>query len=270
MSGDRGIAPGPERRSVLRAVAVPTEHGGWGLTAEPAVLGLWIAPGTAGVCLALAALVAFVVRTPLRVALADAHRHRRLPRTVLARRVAAVELAVLSALAVGAVVLSEGPFWWFVVAAAPLVALELWFDARSRSRRLLPELAGVVGISAVAAMIVIADGEPWRLALGAWLVLAARGITSVPYVRAQVARLHDRPPDGPPLVVTDLAAVAVAAAAVAAEAQLLLGAAMIPVVVVAQRVLDRGPLPRAAVLGARQVCIGATVVVVTALGVLAP
>jgi hypothetical protein len=255
---------------VLRAVAVPTEHGGWGLTAEPAVLGLLLAPGAAGACLALAAIVAFVARTPVRIVLTDAHRGRRLQRTEVARRVAAAEGAVLIGLGVAAVALADGPFWWFALPAAPLVALELWFDARSRSRRLVPELAGVIGISSVAAMIVVAGGEPWTVGLGAWLVLAARGLTSVPAVRSQVARLHGRTPDGPPLLVTDVVAVVVAALAVAVDGQLLAGAVTIPVVVVAQRALDRGPVPRAAVLGARQVVIGATVVLVTALGVLAP
>lgn len=259
-----------DHRSPLRAVAVPTEHGGWGLTAEPAVLGLLLAPGAAGACLAAAAMVAFVARTPLRIVLTDAHRGRRLPRTDVARRVVAVEVAVLAVLAAAAVVLADGPFWWFALPAAPLVALELWFDARSRSRRLVPELAGVIGVGSVVAMIVVAGGGPWRVGLGAWLVLAARGLTSVPAVRAQIARLHDRPPDGPPLLATDLAALAVGAAAVVVDGQLLAGALTIPVVVVVQRLLDRGPVPRAAVIGARQVVIGATVVVVTALGVLAP
>ena len=42
-------------RSPLRAVAVPSEHGGWGLTAEPVLLGLIVAPSAAGACLGAAA-----------------------------------------------------------------------------------------------------------------------------------------------------------------------------------------------------------------------
>ena len=42
------VAPaGKSERSMLRSVAVPTEHGGWGLTAEPVVLGLAVAPSAA-------------------------------------------------------------------------------------------------------------------------------------------------------------------------------------------------------------------------------
>ena len=55
-------------RSEFRSVALPSEHGGWGLTAEPALVGLIVAPSAAGACLAGAALTAFLVRTPLKVA----------------------------------------------------------------------------------------------------------------------------------------------------------------------------------------------------------
>ncbi len=71
----------PGERSTLRSVAVPSEHGGWGLTLEPGLLGLLVAPGAAGVCLAVAAFVAFLARTPLKVVLVDRRRGRWLGRT---------------------------------------------------------------------------------------------------------------------------------------------------------------------------------------------
>ena len=41
--------PGTARpRALWRSVAVPTEHGGWGLTFEPVLLGLIVAPSWAG------------------------------------------------------------------------------------------------------------------------------------------------------------------------------------------------------------------------------
>ena len=268
-AGDTDPGPGARQRSVLRSVAVPTEHGGWGLTLEPALLGLFVAPSAAGTCLAASALIGFVARTPLKVVLVDLSRHRRLERTSVAARVAAVELAVLAALVVAAVLLAEGAFWWPALIAAPLVGIELWFDMRSRSRRLVPELAGAIGVSAVVAMIVLADRGSSALAVGLWLVLAARVVTSIPFVRAQVASLHDRPSDARVLIVADLSAVAVAVLAVVVDTQLTAGALAIAGVIVFQRLSARWPVPRAAVLGARQTVLGATVVAVTALGVLA-
>lgn len=258
----------PGVRPTVRAVAMPSEHGGWGLTLEPGVLGLLVAPGLAGICLALAALLAFLARTPLKLALVDRRRGRRLPRTVLARRVATVELLALALLVGAALATAAAPFWAPVVVAAPLVATESWFDVRSKSRRLVPELAGAAGVCSVAAMIVLADGDSARLAAGVWAVLVARVLTSIPHVRAQIARLHGRSTSVATGIGADGAAVAVAVAAVALDDRLAAGAVAVLAVIVIQRVTARGDLPRAVVLGLRQMALGFGVVLVTALGVL--
>ena len=258
----------PPARSWLRSVAFPTEHGGWGLTLEPVVLGLLVAPSGAGACIAGAALVAFLVRTPLKVVLVDRHRRRRLTRTWVAERVVVVEAIALAGLVVASAAVADGPFWVPVVIASPLVALELWFDMRSRSRRLVPELAGAIGVSAVVAMIVLADGGSGRLAAALWLILAARVLTSIPWVRAQIARLHGRTRATRGLVVADMVALGVAVAAAALDRSVVPGAIAVAAIVVLQRISARGPVPRAAILGARQVVAGLVVVVATAVGVL--
>jgi YwiC-like protein len=81
----------------VRAVAVLDEHGAWGLTLEPLLLGLLVAPSWPGLALALAAFTAFLVRTPLEVVLVDRWRGRSLPRTPAAATVAAIELVGLAA-----------------------------------------------------------------------------------------------------------------------------------------------------------------------------
>lgn len=257
----------PGLRPSWRSVAVPTEHGGWGLTLEPVLLGLLVAPSLAGVFVGLAAFVAFLARTPLKLALVDAHRDRQLARTTLARRVAAVELAVVIALVVAAALTANGPFWVPAVIALPLVALELWFDMRSRGRRLTPELAGAVGVNAVAAMIVLADGGPAGLAGAAWLILAARAVTSIPWVRNQVAILHSRPTSESAR--WDVAALVLAGLALVLERWAIAGALAIIAIVVYQRVAGRRTPPRAVVLGTRQMAIGLALVLVTAVGLLA-
>jgi hypothetical protein len=255
-------------RPRIRSVAMPSEHGGWGLTLEPCLLGLAVAPSPAGACLAAAAMTAFVARTPLKVVLVDRHRGRSLPRTVLARRVAGLELVVLLALVSAAVLMAEASFWVPAAIAAPLVVVELWFDVRSRSRRLVPELAGAIGVCAVTSMIVLADGDSARLSAALWAVLGARVLTSIPYVRAQIARLHGRPATPGTEVVADCTAITVAAMAVLLDQGVLAGAIAVVVVVVVQRLMARGPVPRAVVLGIRQMALGFGVVAATALGVL--
>jgi len=258
-------ATAPGTRSVWRQVAIPTEHGGWGLTAEPIVLGLAVAPSVAGACLGSAAMLAFVARTPLRIVLVDRHRHRDLARTDVARRVLAFEATAIAILVTAAALAASSRFWWPIVLAAPLAIIELWFDTRSRSRRLLPELAGAVAISGAAAAIVLAGGHGPSVAGAAWLVLAGRGVTSIPHVRAQIARLHHRVASNRSLVVTDTAALAAVITAVAIEPTAAAGAVAVAVVIAAEWATARSTAP-VKVIGIRQSALGAAVVVATALG----
>ncbi|WP_208028802.1 YwiC-like family protein [Rhabdothermincola sediminis] len=260
-----GVAVAPRSPSTLRSVAVPNEHGGWGLTGEPVLLGLLIAPSIAGVLLGLAAVGAFLLRQPLRVVLVDHHRGRDLARTQLARTVVLVEGAILVVLAAGATLLAGTRLWWPALAATPLVALELWFDRRSRSHRLAPELAGAVGVSAAAAMIMIAGAHASTEAAAAWLILGARVTTAIPHVRAQIARLHERPTSDRTLVAADLLAVVLAAAATVADRAFAAGAVAVVAVIAVQRfTADQRVAPK--VLGIRQSVMGLSVVIATALG----
>lgn len=260
----------PAERSLWRAVAVPTEHGGWGLTLEPVLLGLLVAFSWPGLAIGLAAFVAFLVRTPLKLAVLDRRRHRSLPRTRLATRVAAGELGLLGLLGLSAL-WSAGAEWLIpVVIAVPLVVLELWFDIRSRSRKLVPELAGAVGIAAVAASIIVAGDGGWRLAAAAWMVLAARAVASIPYVRTQIVRTRR---GATPLGATQafqLVGAVVGFAAVAIDTRTLLGAVAVAALAAAQSIaIRREHIPAVKVIGLRQMAAGLAVVAATAAGVLA-
>lgn len=251
-------------------MALPVEHGGWSLTLEPVVLGLLVAPSISGLALGLAGLVAFAARTPLKVVLVDRRRSRRLPRTALAGRVLRAELSILLLLGTVAILTAEGALWWPLLAAAPLIGLELWYDMRSRSRRVVPELAGSVGIASLAAATALGGGAEAALAAGLWLVMAARSVAAIPFVRVQLLRAKNR-------------AHTVWHSDVAQIAAVLLGAVgwitdLVPVAAVVALAcqatyeivaLRRSP-QRAALLGAQQVVIGLTVVLVTGLAVIAP
>ena len=255
-------------RAGWRAVAVPSEHGGWGLTLEPVLLGLVVAWSGAGVALGLAAFTAFLVRTPLKLVAVDFRRGRWLDRSRLALRIAIVELIVLGSAVALAVALAGWAWLAPVVVAGPLVAIELSFDVRSRGRRLVPELCGAIGITSVAASIVLAAGRGNWLAAGVWLVLAGRVVGAIPFVRVQVLRL--RRGQGP-VWHSDFAqgaSVAVATAAVYADRRLLLGAVGVVVLAVAQTIwVRRAPIP-AKQVGLRQMAMGFALVAVTAAGVL--
>ncbi|MGI9616377.1 MAG: YwiC-like family protein, partial [Acidimicrobiales bacterium] len=86
--GSGGAVAEPRSMSSWRQVAVPTEHGGWSLTAEPVLLGLLVAWSWPGLALGLAAMLAFVARTPLKVVLVDRWRNRWLDRSRVAAAIA--------------------------------------------------------------------------------------------------------------------------------------------------------------------------------------
>ena len=254
-------------RSTWKAVAIPSEHGGWGLTAEPVLLGLFLTFAWAGAAIGAAAMLAFLARTPLKLALVDHRRGRRLERTTLARRFAAVEVLAIAGLGATALV-AAGPSWLIpVCVAAPLFAIELWYDIRSRGRRLVPELCGAVGMGAVAAAIVVAGDGSTALAAAAWLVLAARSVAAIPFIRTQIGRLHRGEISVRSSDLFQLLAVAIAVVAVVVESDLLLGS--IAVVVIAGlhlAWLRRSPVPPAKVLGLRQMALGIALVVMAAIG----
>lgn len=253
--------------AVWRSVALPNEHGGWGLTAEPALLGLLLAWSGAGVAIAVAALLAFLVRTPLKLVLVDLRRGRRLPRTGRAAVVVAAEGSALL-LAVVVALVDAGAAWlWPWLVAAPFFAIELWFDARSRSRRLLPEICGGVGMTACVAAIVLAGEGGTALAVAAALVLAGRAVASISFARVQVTRVRKDPTPRRVSDVAQVVGVALAAAAVAVDTDLVLGAACALVVAAVQFAWSRLPARPAKVVGIFQLVFGLVIVAGAALGV---
>src|SRR5437764_14320935 len=76
----------PQNRVRLKTIALPVEHGGWGLSLEPVALGLLVAPSLPGLFLSVATLAAFLARHPLKLIMADRRRGRRFARTPVAER----------------------------------------------------------------------------------------------------------------------------------------------------------------------------------------
>ena len=247
---------------------MPIEHGGWGLTLEPVLLGLLVAWSAAGAALGIAALTAFLLRTPAKLVAVDVRRGRWLDRSRLALRIASIQLIVLGS-AVAVAVARAGWTWLApLLIAGPLVAVELSFDIRSRSRRLLPELCGAVGITAVAASIVLAAPRSGALAAGVWLVLAARAVGAIPFVRVQIMRL--RRGQGPVWQsdVAQVVSLSVATVAVIVHPPILPGAVAVATLAVMQSVwVRRAPIP-AKQIGLREMGIGLALVAMTAAGVM--
>jgi hypothetical protein len=173
-------------------------------------------------------------------------------------------LAALAA--VGAV---DRSFWVPLAVAAPFVGVELWFDMRSRSRRLIPELAGTFGIGSVVAAIVLAGGGSASLAIGLWAVVSARAGAAIPYARAQVFRAHGRPMARWHSDVAQVSAVAAVAVAWGLNAIPLAPVIAVAAIAGFNVMAVRGPVKPAVVIGLQQMALGIAVVAVTAVAVLA-
>lgn len=182
--------PLPGRTAVsLRSVALPVEHGGWGMLGEPLLLGLIVAPSRAGLGVGLAALGVFLARHPLKLALADWRRGSAQYRTGGRTRAAVGFVLLYGATAgLGLALASAGARgWWLPLAfATPLALIQLAYDARHQGRQLLPELLGAVALAAVVAAEMRAAGLPFDRSLAAWSLLAAKSAGAVLYVRARL------------------------------------------------------------------------------------
>lgn len=253
-------------KPTLRTVVVPTEHGGWGFTLEPVLIGTLVAPGLPALGVALATFATFLTRRPLRMAFADWKHDRHLERTTLAARsVVALGFLALIGLILTFVTASD-PFWWPLVIAAPMVLVQLRLDLANRGRELLPELLGPIALGAAAPMIILAEGFGWRIALGAWLVLVARIVPSVLLVRAQLRRAKHQKFSTAPTTMSGIAAVAgVAGVAAGGWAPWASVVAALMVSLWGFVSMDRPPVP-AKTIGWTQMIVGLTVVLAFALG----
>ena len=194
----------------IRPLIVPAEHGGWSFVLEPVVLGLLVAPSWPGVLLGLAAFALFLGRQPLKLGLADRASGRPYPRTLVALRLAAVIIA--AAILLGALAWSTSPYaWWApVVAALPFAAAQLVYDVRREGRGLVPELAGPVAAAASAPAIAAAGGWPAAAWLALWVLMAARGVAAIAYVRARLRLERGELMQPTPAVAAHLAATGLA------------------------------------------------------------
>jgi hypothetical protein len=246
---------------VLRPIALPVEHGGWGFLFEPILLALLVRPSLAGAFVALAFILGFLTRQPLKLALQDALRERAYPRTRYCWMFAAA-YAIGALLALGPAVYLAG---WIVIVpiglVAPLGITQILHDAHNRSRALLPELGGAAAMASSAAAIALAGGMRMLPAFALSGIILARGIPTILYVRTLLTRAHRREAASWPAI----AAHAVAILAVAAFAPRMAVVAMAALFARATWGLAHPP-PPAKQLGWTEIVWGGVTVVLASIG----
>jgi hypothetical protein len=252
----------------LRGIAVPTEHGAWGMVFEPIVAALAVSFSLGGLAAAVAFVGAFLMRQPLRVLMAERAAGRRLPQGGPARRYFAIYGLIFAVGAVAAVLTTPLSCFWPLLLAGPLAAIQIYYDSVRQSRKLAPELAGAVAISSSAAVIAMAGGWGVPQASVLWLVMIARSVPSIFYVRERLLLEKGKPfVYYPPVLLSAAAVVVVAAAAYMAYAPWLAAGIIAVLLIRAAIGLSRFSTRRKAMqIGIFEVVFGALVVLAVVLG----
>jgi hypothetical protein len=258
----------PEGRRVnYRSIALPIEHGGWGFTLEPVLLGLLVAYSAAAWELSVAALAVFLARRPLKLVATDIVRRRWLPRSTVALGFTSLYGVVALTGLLGALVTAGSRFVIAYAVAIPFALIALYADSQSKSRTLVAELAGATAMGSTATAIALADGWGAMDAFGLWLVLIARGIATISLVRGQIRRVHGKPVGERGIYTVTLATLAgIAVAAAVGAAPWLSVVAILGIAALAYVSLRRPPVA-AKTVGWTQVATGLAVVLLTAFGV---
>jgi hypothetical protein len=166
----------------IRPLAVPSEHGGWGLLLEPIVLAMLVAPSAAGALIGTGAVAAFLMRHPLKLALHDRLQGRRYPRSGICELLAAGYGAAALLAFTAAWTLAGARPLLALVAALPFGAIQFSYDVRNSGRGAIPELGGAMLPASLAAAIAMAGGSTAAFAL--CVLILCRSIPAVLYVRS--------------------------------------------------------------------------------------
>ncbi len=257
---DAGAAESRTLHPALRPLVLPTEHGGWGFLLEPLVLGLLVKASFGGALIALAALFGFLTRQPLKLAMQDALRRKSYPRTFWCRTFALGYLALAGASIACAIAVSGWRLSIPFAIVAPLALVTLVADAKNRSRRLMPELAGSIAMASTAAAIGLAGGLSNIASFSLMALIVLRGIPSILYVRTLLTRAHKQVASSTSALVAHLVAVPLAYIA----GSLFAAAATVALLARAAWGLTH-EVPRAKTIGWREIAWGAVTVVLFAL-----
>jgi len=255
-------------RKTIRSVALPAEHGGWSFWLEPVLLAFLVAPSGTGVALIILSLASFLMRQPLKIALIDLRKKKLYARTRVG--VGFVGLyGIIAGLALLASLAGDG----FPVIAplipAYLVAIMqvLVFDIRGNSRHWLPEVLAASVMSAFAVSIAIAGDWTIDHALMLSLIIIARAIPTIFYVRARLRQIKSN--DTKPQVALSLHVLAIIGLLPLTITSYIPYLTVLALVILAGRaiyLLYRGTVIETKILGIQEVIFGLLLVAFTAIG----
>ena len=170
-------------RIPAKSIALPLEHGAWGFLFEPLLAGLLIFSTVSGLFLAIFFVGAFLCRQPLKFVVGDILNGKRLPRTTVAVRWLIYFSAIAAFGAVGIYFTAIPRSLIPLVLSAPVGIYLIYQDASRKSREILSELLGAAVLSSSIASLSLAAGKSYLFAASMWMIMLARLIPSILYVR---------------------------------------------------------------------------------------
>jgi hypothetical protein len=255
-------------RKTVRSVALPAEHGGWSFWLEPVLLAILVASSSTGFALIIASLASFLIRQPLKIALIDLRKKKLYLRTRMGIGFVAL-YGFLALLALSASLAGSGVDVLLPLIPAYGIALvQVWiFDVRGDSRHWLPEVIGAVVMSAFAVSIALAGGWTLTASIALAVIVVARGIPTIIYVRARLRQIKSGQANPQVSIALHiLSLIIISALAIFGLVPKLSIAAMLILLGRAIFYLKQGAIVQAKIVGFQEITFGFILVIVTALG----
>ena len=178
-----GVVIPVKSRIPVRSIALPVEHGAWGFLFEPLLAGLLIAPTIGGAFLSIFIVGAFLSRQPLKFVVGDYLQKKRLPRTAVALRWTLYFEAIAAVGFVASLFTASPGSFIPLIISSPAVVYLILQDASRKSRETLSELLGASVLALSIAALSLAAAHSYAFAAAMWVIMLARLIPSVLYVK---------------------------------------------------------------------------------------
>ena len=173
--------------NLLKQILFPHEHGSWGLTLEPLILGLLIAFSPNGLFLALASFLFFLAHQPVRIFFGN--------NKSLLNQAALIGMLYLAIAAVclilsfnNSAILNFVPFVFALLLMSVFLIVELTISRSDFGARLIAPIA----IDLIAVSIVLIGGMNLFNTLSFFVIIAARSVQSSFYVHEQLKRFKKK------------------------------------------------------------------------------
>jgi hypothetical protein len=145
--------------------------------------------------LSAATVTGFLLRQPLKTLMIERRRGRRSPRARLALGFTLLYAGIAGGGALAALLLAGWGWLLPILLALPLFTAFLYYDLTQPGRTLIAEITAPVGLASVAASMGLMAGWDLWSSLALWLILAARAVPAVLYVRARIRLERGRATD---------------------------------------------------------------------------